>query len=176
MLIVAEIALLTVMTTSSLAVPHPKLLLAVNRKVTDPIPETLTEVLALFWLARLAATEPVELTTVHAGEPATPLDTVPLRLKLVAPLPVWQSVWSTPALAVGKGFVVSTTLSEAEPQPLVPVTARRNVTDPAPVKLTAVLALFGLTIEAEADPVEPTTLQLGEPPETDPVRLNAAAP
>jgi hypothetical protein len=43
---VAEIALLTDRTTSSLAVPQ--LLLAVNRKVTDPIPERLAEVFALF--------------------------------------------------------------------------------------------------------------------------------
>lgn len=46
--IAAEIALLVLSTTSSLAVPQPELLLAVKRKVTEPIPATLTEVLALF--------------------------------------------------------------------------------------------------------------------------------
>jgi hypothetical protein len=46
--IVAEIALPTDSTTSSLAVPQLVLLLAVNRNVTDPVPATLTVVFALF--------------------------------------------------------------------------------------------------------------------------------
>lgn len=173
---VAEMALLTLNTTSSLAVPQPALLFAVKRNVTEPIPATLTEVLALFWLARLAAAVPVEPTTVHAGEAATPLVIVPLTVNAVAPLPVEQTVWSIPALAVGSALVVSTTSSEAEPQPFVPVTVNRNVTVPAPAIFTVVFALPGLTIEAAAEPVEPMTLQPGVPPETVPVRLNATVP
>lgn len=86
--IVAEIALLVVNTTSSLADPQPVLLLAVNRKVTDPIPEMLTEVFALFWLTRLAEAEPIEPTIDQAG---VPFVATPLTLKATA-LPVWQSV------------------------------------------------------------------------------------
>ena len=37
-------------------------------------------------------------------------------------------------------------------------------------------ALAGLAIAADAEPVEPTTFQLGVPPETVPVRLNATVP
>lgn len=174
--IVAETALLTAKTTSSLDVPQPALLLAVKRNVTEPIPATLTEVLALFWLARLAAAVPVEPTTVQAGEAGTPLAMVPLTVNAVAPLPVEQTVWSTPALAVGRALVVKTTSSAADPQPPVPVTVNRNVTVPAPVTLTIVLALAGLATDAAAEPVEPMTLQPGVPPETVPVRLKATVP
>lgn len=86
--IVAEIALLAVNTTSSLAVPQPALLLAVNRKVTDPTPLMLTVVFALFWPTRLGEAEPVEFTIDQEGLPF--VDT-PLTLKVIA-LPVWQSV------------------------------------------------------------------------------------
>lgn len=86
--IVAEIELLVVSTTSSVAVPQPVLLLAVNRKVTDPTPEILTEVFALFWLTRLGEAEPVEFTIDHDG---VPFIAIPLMLKATA-LPVWQSV------------------------------------------------------------------------------------
>lgn len=56
------------------------------------------------------------------------------------------------------------------------MTANRKVTVPDPVTLTAVFALDGLTMAAEAEPVEPTTLQLGVPPETEPIRLNPTVP
>jgi hypothetical protein len=79
-------------------------------------------------------------------------------------------------LAVGNAFAVRITLSLAEPQPFVPVTLNRRVTVPDPVTLTAVFALDGLTIAAEAEPVEPTTLQPGVPPETEPVKLNPTVP
>lgn len=86
--IVAEIELLVVSTTSSVAVPQPVLLLAVNRKVTDPTPEILTVVFALFWPTRLGEAEPVELTIDQEGKPFV---ATPLTLKVTA-LPVWQSV------------------------------------------------------------------------------------
>lgn len=67
-------------------------------------------------------------------------------------------------------LTVKTTSSEVELQvPLV--TVNRNVTVPVPFTLTAVVALVGLTMLAEAVPVEPTTLHCGVPPEAEPVTV-----
>lgn len=89
--IVAETELLTERTTSSLAVPQPALLLVVSRKVTVPVPLTLTAVLALAGLTIAAEAEPVEPTTAQAGDASAPFDTEPLTLNAVVP-PEAQSV------------------------------------------------------------------------------------
>ena len=88
---VAEMALLTDRTTSSVAVPQPALLFAVRRKVTVPVPLTLTAVLALVGLTTDAEADPVEPTTVHAGDASAPFATIPLTVKAVEP-PDAQSV------------------------------------------------------------------------------------
>lgn len=68
----------------------------------------------------------------------------------------------------------NTTSSVVEPQEgwLVLVTVKRKVTVPVPLTLTEVTAVPGLRMLATADPVEPTTLHCGVPPEAEPFTVN----
>jgi hypothetical protein len=78
-------------------------------------------------------------------------------------------------LTVATGLTVSTTLLVAVPQ--VALTEFSSiVTVPTPVTLTAVLALFGLPMDALAVPVVPCTLHEGVPLVTDPARLKTVGP
>jgi hypothetical protein len=80
--------------------------------------------------------------------------------------------------ATGNGFTVNKTSLFATPQLGVAllVTASRNVTVPLPVTLTLVIALFGVTIVAIAEPVVASTLHCGVPPDTVPVTVKTVGP
>lgn len=67
-------------------------------------------------------------------------------------------------------LTVRTTSSVVEPQEAL-VTVNRKVTVPKPLTLTEVVGLVGLTMLAEADPVEPTTLHCEVPPVAEPLTV-----
>jgi hypothetical protein len=75
-------------------------------------------------------------------------------------------------------LTVSTTSSLASPQLGVAslVTVSCSVTVRIPVTSTSVAALFGVSMEELAEPVVPTSLHIGVPPDTVPLRLNVVVP
>jgi hypothetical protein len=84
-------------------------------------------------------------------------------------------VSSGPALAVGLGFTVSTTLSVAVPHDALAI-AKCSVTVPIPETFTFVVNEDGVVIEELAEPVEPICVQVTVPLTPDPAIVNEVGP
>lgn len=127
---------MTVRTTSSVTEPQ-ELLVTVNRKVTVPVPLTLTEVVVLDGLTMLAEAEPVEPATLHCEVPP---EAEPLTVIMVGSL-VRQAVLSAPAFA--NGAAVNATFVELLAlHPPGALTETDSVVEPLPPAVQVTVRVF----------------------------------